>query len=156
MLGVSNIRLRLWLAVGMTVIAFVAVFGGEFASTHHSNACDPGLERFKYLQSDPALQSKPAHAIVEFEWDQPDNSFTGCSWTYITYTMFGPDKHAIYEEANQALVAHGWSHDPPIPGVNFDGHERQSPYGLLTAIVSEDLAWVDITVNDSGGPARAT
>lgn len=136
----------------MTVTAFVAVFGTELASTHHSNACDPGLERFKSLQSDPALQSKPAHATVVFEWDQPDNSFTGCSWTYITYTMLGPDKHAIYDEANQNLVAHGWSHEPPIPGVSFDGHEKQSPYGLLSAIVSEDLAWVDITVHDSGGP----
>lgn len=154
LLGLSNIRLRAWLAVGMTVTAFVAVFGGEFASTHHSNACDPGLERFKYLQSDPALQST-AHAILEFEWDQPDNSFFGCSWTYITYTMFGPDKHAIYEEANQALITHGWSNEPHIAGMNFDGHERQSPHGLLTAIVSEDVAWVDITVNDSGGPATA-
>jgi hypothetical protein len=151
--GVSNIRLRAWLAVGMTVTAFVTVFGSQLASTHHSNACDPGLERFKYLQSDPALQSKPAHAVLEFEWDQPDNGLLGCSWTYITYTMFGPDKHAIYEEANQALVSDGWSHEPPIPGANFDGHQRQSPYGLLTAIVSEDLAWVDVTVNDSGGPA---
>src|ERR1700694_2918714 len=131
MLGVANIRLRLWLAVGMTVIAFVTVFGSEFASTHHSNACDPGLERFKYLQSDPAMQSKPPHALLEFEWDQPDNSFLGCSWSYLTYTMIGPDKHAIYDEANQALATHGWSNDPPIKGTSFNVHERQSPYGVL-------------------------
>jgi hypothetical protein len=153
LLGFSNLRLRAWLAVGMTVVAFLAVFGSELASTHHSNACDPGLERFKYLQSDLAVQSKPADAVLEFEWDQPDNSFLGCSWTYITYTMLGPDKHAIYDEANQALITHAWSHDPPIPGVNFDAHEKQSPYGLLTAIVSEDIAWVDVTAHDSGGPA---
>jgi hypothetical protein len=136
----------------MTVTAFVAVFGGELLSTHHSNACDPGLERFKYVQSDPAMQSKPAHAILMFEWDQPDNSFLGCSETHIIYTMMGPDEHAIYEEANQALVNHGWSHDPPIPGENFDVHERKSPYGLLTAIVSEDFAWVAVTIYDAGGP----
>ena len=153
LLGRSNLRLRAQLAIGMTAIAFVTVFGGQLAATHHSNACDPGLQRFNYLHSDPAMQSKPPHAIVEFEWDQPDNSFTGCSWTYITCTMLGPDNHAIYLEANQALVSHGWSQDPPIPNVNFAGHERQSPYGLLTAIVTEDVAWVSVTMNDSGGTA---
>lgn len=137
----------------MTVFAFVFVFGGQLAVTHHSDACDPGLERFRYLHSDPAMQSRPAHAILEFEWDKPDNSLLGCGWTHITYTMLGPDKHAIYEEANQALTTRGWSNDPPIPGVNFQGHERQSSYGLLTGIVTEDLAWVDVTINDSGGPA---
>ena len=105
----------------------------------------------------PAIRSgnaePPAHAVLEFEWDQPDNGLLGCGYTYIIYTVFGPDKHAIYEEANQALITNGWSHDPPIPGVNFDGHEKQSSYGLLTAIVSEDLAWVDVTIHDSGGPA---
>lgn len=153
LVGVSNLGLRAWLAVGMTVTAFVTVFGGQLLATHHSNACDPGLERFKSLQSDPATQSKPAHAILEFEWDQPDNGLLGCGYTYITYTIFGPDKHGIYEEANQALIANGWSHDPPIPGANFDGHEKQASSGLLTAIVSEDLAWVDVTIHDSGGPA---
>jgi hypothetical protein len=151
-LGVSNIRLRAWVAVGMTVVAFVTVFGSELLATHHSNACDPGLARFKALQSDPALQSKPGHAFIEFEWDQPDNGLLGCSWSYITYVMLGPDKHAIYAEANALLVSNGWSHDPPIPGMNFEGHEKQSSYGLLTAIVSEDVAWVDLTVHDSGGP----
>lgn len=152
--GVSNIQLRLWVAVGMTATAFVTVFGSEILSTHHSNACDPGLERFKYLQSDPAMQSKPAHALLMFEWDQPDNSFTGCSESRVSYTMFGPDKHAIFQDANQALISHGWSSSPPIPGnENWDVHERQSPYGTLTAIVNEDLAWVSVSMYDNGGTA---
>jgi hypothetical protein len=150
--GVSNIRLRAWVAVGMTVVAFIAVFGSELAATHHSNACDPGLARFKALQSDPGLQSNPAHAFVELEWDQPDNSLLGCSWSYITYVMLGPDKHAIYKEANAALVSNGWSQEPLVLSVNFEGHEKQSQYGLLSAIVSEDVAWVDLTAHDSGGP----
>lgn len=152
--GMSNIQLRLWVAVGMTATAFVTVFGSELLSTHHSNACDPGLERFRFLQSDPAMQSKPAHAILMFEWDQPDNSFLGCSQSRVSYTMFGPDKHAIFQATNQALIAHGWSNDPPIPGnEGFDVHDKQSPYGLLTAVVSEDLAWVSVTINDTGGTA---
>lgn len=154
LLGVSNIQLRLWLAVGMTATAFVAVFGSELASTHHSNACDPGLERFKYLQSDPTMQSRSAHALLEFEWDQPDNSFLGCSESRITYTMLGTDNHAIFQDTNQALVAHGWSNEPPIPGdLNFDTHYKQSQYGMLTAIVNEDLAWVSVTIYDNGGTA---
>ena len=151
LLSGSNVGVRARLAVGMTVVAFVSVFGWQLASTHYSNACDPGLQRFNALHSDPATQSKPAHAIFAFEWDQPDNSFFGCSWTHITYTMLGPDNHAIYEEANQAFTDHGWSQDPIIPGVNFQVHEKQSSSGQLTAIVSEELAWVEVTLHDTGG-----
>ena len=151
--GLTNLQIRLRLAIGMTVIAFASVFGWQLAATHYSNNCDPGLERFQYLHADPATQSKPAHALVEWEWDQPDNEFLGCGWTYITYTMIGPDKHAIFQEVNQAFTDHGWSQDPPIPGLSFASHERQSPYGKLNAIVSEDLAWVSAVVNDQGGKA---
>jgi hypothetical protein len=157
--GLTNIQLRLWLAVAMTVSAFVSVFGMQLAATHYSNSCDPGLERFKYLQSDPATQSKPAHAFIEWEWDQPDNEFlsvsTGCGWTMITYTMMGPDKHAIYQDVNQAFANNGWTQDPVIPGANIQGFERQSPYGKLEVIVAEDVAWVTATLNDLGGKATA-
>lgn len=151
----SNIGLRFRLAIAMTVIALVSVFGWQFASTHYSNACDPGLVRFKYVQSDPATQKKPPHAIVEWEWDQPDNEFLGCGGTHISYTMMGLDKHKIYEEVNQAFTEHGWSQDPIIPGVNFESYEKQSPYGTLEAIVSEELAWVAATLNDLGGNATS-
>jgi hypothetical protein len=153
--GISNTQLRLRVAIAMTVSGFVAVFGWQLAATHYSNACDPGLERFKYLHSDPATQSKPAHAIIEWEWDQPDNEFLGCGWTHITYTMIGPDKHAIFQEVNQAFTSNGWSPDQVIPGTNFEVHERQSPYGMLDAIVTEDLAWVSATLNDQGGKATS-
>jgi hypothetical protein len=153
LLGVSNVGLRARLAIAMTVVAFVSVFGWQLVATRYSNACDPGLERFKYLQSDPATQSKPAHALIEWEWDQPDNELLGCGWTHISYTMVGPDNHAIYLEANQALANHGWTAAPIIPGANFEGYERQSPYGKLEAIVSEELAWVSVAVHDQGGTA---
>ena len=45
--GISNTQLRLRVAIAMTVSGFVAVFGWQLAATHYSNACDPGLERFK-------------------------------------------------------------------------------------------------------------
>ena len=153
--GISNTQLRLRVAIAMTVSGFVAVFGWQLAATHYSNACDPGLERFKYLHADPATQSKPAHAIVEWEWDQPDNELLGCTWTHITYTMMGPDKHAIFQEVNRAFTDNGWSMDPIIPGANFAFHEKQSPYGKLEAIVSEDFAWVSAVLHDQGGKATS-
>ncbi len=138
-LGISNIGLRPRVAIAMTVVAFISVFGWQLASTHYSTSCDPGLVRFNYLHSDLATQSKPADALIEWEWDQPDNEFGGCGWTHISYTMVGPDNHTIYEDANQAFTNHGWSQDPIIPGVNFESYERQSRYGKLEAIVSQGL-----------------
>jgi hypothetical protein len=150
--GLSNLQLRIRVAIAMTVVAVVSVFGWQLVVTHISTACDPGLERFKYLQSDPAMHSKPPHAFLEWEWDQPDNQYPdwGCGFTYITYTMVGLDNHTVFEETLQAFRDHGWTEDPPIAGVNFEGFERKSPYGKLETIVTEDLAWVTAVLNDLG------
>ena len=147
-------KIKLQAAALMTAMAFVFFFGFELLSTHHSNGCDPGLARFHALQSDPAAQIKPSHALVDNEWDQPDNSFLGCSLTYITYYLMGFDNHALYLETNQIYVANGWSESPPFPPtvhVNFEGHDKTGAYGHATAIISEELFWVEVVLNDQGG-----
>jgi hypothetical protein len=147
----AGIRLRIWLL--LTLLAFVSVLGWQLVRTHYSNACDPGLARFNLMKQDPAVQARPKHAFSDIEVDQPDNGPFFCTNTTIQFYVMGFDNHAVYQELNQILESSGWTALAPASQPDFELYQKQSPNGLWSASVSQQLFWTEMWFDDYGGPA---
>jgi len=148
----SAARLRLWIL--LTMVAFISLLGFQLARTHWSNGCDPGLARFTAMQSDPAVDERPAGAAIDVEIDQPDNGWLVCTDTRIDLYLMGADKHAIYQDFNSYLGANGWAAVAPRTDPHFELYEKNTPDGKWSAAVFEQLFWVEVSISDYGGPVK--
>jgi hypothetical protein len=116
---------------------------GPIWAVSHSNSCDPGLATMHYLESDPAVQSKPSHAIYSHESPSPDNGSI-CLGTTIVYAYYGFDQTAMFDDASNNLEHAGWT---PDPGQLSDFHsyaKLRTEYGTITATVRYEMFWVEV------------
>lgn len=138
----------------LTLFGLFSILGYQVARPHWSTACDPGLARFNYMKTDPAVQARPSHAIVYNEVDQPDNTpYLVCVNTRIDFYAVGIDNNAVYRDLNQILVSDGWSNDTPGYLPDFELYQKQTPNGKWTADVRKDGFWTEMSISDEGGPA---
>ena len=141
-----NQRLRIGALAFMFATAILAVTLGPIISVLHSNSCDPGLATLHYLEADPAVTTKPAHALWGHETPSPDNGSI-CIGTTDIYAYYGFNHQAIFDDASNDLEAAGWTAEP---GQLDDYHsytKAGTTYGDLTASVRYELFWVEVRLD---------
>jgi hypothetical protein len=150
--AMSGARLRLWILLAM--VALIALLGFQLARTHWSNNCDPQLARFTAMQNDPAVHERPAGTAIVIEIDQPDNGWLVCTDTNIDLYLMGTDNHSIYRDFNRYLSANGWAAVAPGTDPHFELYEKDTAARKWSASVFEQLAWVEVSISDYGGPVK--
>jgi hypothetical protein len=138
-----NLKLRIGAALFMTATAVLWLVVGPIWAVSHSNSCDPGLATMHYLESDPAVQTRPSHALFTHESPSPDNGSI-CLGTTTINAYYGFDQHAIFDDASNDLVQAGWTPDP-FQLSDFHTYAKPgTPYGTITATVRYEMFWVEV------------
>lgn len=101
------LRARASVAIGMILIAVVALTAHALFGTMWSNRCDPGNERFNVLKSDPVVAFRAQGELFSMENDGADNSWL-CTGPDVSVTHFG-DPATIYTQLKAQFVKSGWS-----------------------------------------------
>jgi len=144
----SNLQFRIGAAIGMTVIAIVALLGQHFFGTTWSNRCDPANVQFNLLKSDPVVAFHAKGELYTWETDEPDNSWL-CTGPWLSVSHVG-DSSALYPEVWTNLGASGWTVDGPtfLPNQDFDVFHRVTADGIrLTALIEKEAFWVEVKLD---------
>jgi hypothetical protein len=145
------LRGRAALAVGLIVIAIVALAAHQLFGTAWSNHCDPGNAQFNLLKSDPVVSYHAQGETLTWENDGPDNSWL-CSSPTLSVSHVG-DSSMLYAEVKSNMTGSGWTEltsayhtDPDLTVFQKDTHGGVR----LTAVVRKQILWVEVDLDAPG------
>ena len=143
------LRGRAGVALGMILIAVVALLAFHLFGTAWSNHCDPGNAQFNLLKSDPVVSSRFKGELFVWENDGPDNSWL-CSNPTLSVSHVG-DASALFPEVQADMVDSHWTELTPTPNENFAVYQKDTAGGVrLTAVVRSQPFWVEVDLDAPG------
>lgn len=143
------LRGRAGVALGMILIAVVALLALHLFGTAWSNHCDPGNAQFNLLKSDPVVSSRFKGELFVWENDGPDNLWL-CSNPTLSVSHVG-DASALFPEVRADMVDSHWTELAPSPNENFAVYQKDTAGGVrLTAVVRSQPFWVEVDLDAPG------